>query len=233
MTTTVSPNNPSTDTLTGAVARQQLEAAQIHLESITGRLSRGDFSVHQDDLSEAQERVSYLEHVVTGAENADRERKAQERDEAGRTLHEEFVSATAQVVGEANTALEDVGRAVTVALDKLDAIAEIRQGFQRRWNEIHRGHTEDPSALLFKVGGVPGGTFGAVAEGRVLPRLDAIEVIEAVIGETIKGRSRGEMSGVDAHWVSQLRQPTIANGLRALRSLHEHFKTKVTENPPV
>jgi hypothetical protein len=215
-------------------ARRQLEQAQVHLEDLTARLGRGDFSIRQSDLSEAQERVSYLEHVAKGAEAADQARKAEERDEAGRRLHEEFIADAAGVVGEADQALVAVGQAVVVALNALDAIGDLRNGYQARWNEIHRGHTEDPSALLFKFGGDASGSFGAVAEGRVLPRVDVIETVMACVGEALTGRSRGEISGADVSWWDSLRQPQIANGLRALRGLHEFFTSREadsTEDP--
>jgi hypothetical protein len=207
-------------------ARRQLEQAQVHLEDLTARLGRGDFSVRQSDLSEAQERVSYLEHVAKGAEAADQRRQAEERDEAGRRLHDEFLADVAGVVGETDQALRAMGQAVVVAVNALDAIGDLRNGYQARWNEIHRGHTEDPSALLFKFGGDASGSFGAVAEGRVLPRVDVIETVMACVGEALTGRSRGEMSGADMAWWDRLRQPQIASGLRALRALVEFFASE-------
>lgn len=222
----VTATKTKTDVSSSVEARQQLEAAEIHLEELTNRLERGDFSVRQSDLSQAENRVRYLERVVTGAEVADQRRQGEERDDAGKRLYQEFLTGAEKAVREADQALQDVGRTVAVALDALDQIDDLRHGFQSRWNGLFRGHTEEPAALAFKFNGNPSGSFGAITEGRVLPRMNSIETIEAVIAESVRGRKN--MSGPDAAWWSKLKAPQIASGLRDIRNLVQYFSEDET-----
>ena len=205
-------------------ARQQLEDAHLHLEELTGRLERGDFSVRQSDLSQAESRVRYFERVAKGAEAAAECRRAEERDEAGRQLHGEFLADVSETITEADKALYDLGRAAAVAIDRLDAISDLRHGYYAKWNDLFRGHTADEAALLFKMNGNPSGTFGSIAEGRGLPQVNPIETIEAIIAEAVRGREKHRMSGRDADWWARLKQPQIAHGLRDLRNLLQTFK---------
>ncbi len=207
--------------LTPSEARQQLEDAQIHLQELINRLEQGDFSVKQSSLSQAKSKVEFLESVAKGAEAAEQRRKDEERDAAGKQLYNEFLTDAEKVISEADQALGDVGRTVALAFDALDRIHDLRHGYQSRWNDLFRGHTEQPAALLFKLNGNPSATFGAIAEGRVLPRLAPIETIEAVIAEAARGR--GTPSGADAVWWSQLKVRQIASGLRDIRSLVRYF----------
>lgn len=92
-------------------ARQQLETAQVHLEDLTNRLSRGDFSVRQGDLVEAQSRVSYLQVVVEGAETADQRRNLHDRTHHVAWLRASF-AASRSAEQEDVTSAENIHEAV-------------------------------------------------------------------------------------------------------------------------
>ena len=224
MTTT----KAKSDTPSPEEAEAQLRDSEDHYHDLEERLTAGDMSVRQSDISSARSQVEYMEKVLKGAEaTAFREAKA-DREERGHQLHRRFVADTSKLVTQTNQSLIEVGMALSVALDDLDQMKDLKDAYQKKVNEIFGGDMENPVALLFKRGHHSAGSFGALDEFHVLPRPNPVMTLLAVFGETLRGHDR-TLSGPDQGWAGQLKQGPLANDLRDIRALGEYLGTFQTQ----
>lgn len=219
-----------TRTLTPREAEDRLQEKREYAESLDQRLLEGDSSISAAKRDRAWREVTHAELVAKGAKVAAEQAAAEERRDRGTQLHEEYVADMTEALIETEQRMTAATEAIAAAVDALDRVAEVRDIYHVKWREVFRDDTDHPVALQFKAGQRSGGTFGALDAAHVVGRVDAVEMVAALVGHVVRGRDRGRMTSRDDHWHRQLTPPPVGAGLRQLRELIDFVKEETDDN---
>lgn len=220
----------TTRTLTPSEAADRAREKAEYAEALERRLREGaDSSITAAKLQRAQRDAEHSALVAEGAKTVAQREAAEDRARRGRELHDQFVGEIRESIETVDGAVAALTEAVVDVLEALDGHNGVIADTKAEWSQIFVDARESETALVFKAGHSPTGEFGALDAPHIAATpIHPVQTLVAAVGEALTARSKYEMPAGDKHWWDKLRDPTQANGIRALRTLSAHFEKENT-----
>ena len=215
-------------------AHTEANAAEAEAHRLREALESGeDLSITAARIRKASEQAEYLRSKAQGTEARAKAEEMERVNEAASQLYSEMVDTGKDTLGKVVTKLADLGEAVAAATEAIKQHNSEKGMFRARWLDIRpstvpMGQNEKlpPSMLRFLSGERAGGGWGAVG-GLTIPDLRAVELILAVVGETLSGSSKpGALRESELVEIRRLTQGPTAGALRRVREAERHLKEK-------